>query len=207
MEAAGEPVERFASPPARWLGIVMVVVAAIIIVDLLVGNPSQDYKDVAFWLMLLLAVWVVLVRPVVSANTHGVLMRNMVRDVFVPWSAIARARVFHTLQVVTHESQKFHGVGVSRTTRQIARGTYGRSSMLSGVFSRGLGSRTDGPRLDPNAKGGLREGVAYQDYIELTIERMARESRPDQREPTVAWAWPSVAMLVAIPVLAFVLLA
>jgi hypothetical protein len=199
-------VERFASPPSRLFGLVMMGLAVLLIGYVLIGDPGRDRKAIVFALLLEVVCWVVLVRPTISAQANGVLITNMLRDVFVPWSRIERARVLHTLQIVTDDNQHFHGLGISRSSRQMLKRHHGRSSLLSGAMTMGLsGTPMYSRRSEPADVREMRKGMVYQDYVETRIERLARESRPDASEPVKAWAWSSFALLAVGVVLAVLL--
>jgi hypothetical protein len=209
VQAAGTRIERFGPSPGRLFGLVMIGLVTLVVVAILLGDPRRDAKAMLFALTLALVCYVVLVRPVVSANANGVLLVNMLRDVYVPWSSIDRCRSLHTLQIVTHDNVYFHGLGISRTSRQLARKHNGRTSLLSGGLSFGLAGGppehsqpSAGPRSGVSSLGA---GVVYADYVEDRIQRLAQESLPGSSEPVTSWAWESVAAMAAALVLAVLL--
>lgn len=189
--SAGAEVEKFAAAPGRWFGWAIVVLSGGLAAFLVVGQPTQDRRAIYAVGCIWLLSWVMFIRPVVSIHANGVLLRNMVRDTFVPWSKIERCRAFQTLQVVTDEA-RFHGLGVSRTARSMLKQSYGRSSITFG-----LGGMSAGGASDATTTGGGRQNVrpdiAYQDYVETRIESLARDAEPDDLEPVVAWVWHAVA--------------
>jgi hypothetical protein len=212
VDAAGSRIERFGPSPGRVFGLVMIGLAGAAIVAILLGDPGRDAKAIMFAAGLALVCYVVLVRPVVSANANGVLLVNMMRDVFIPWSAIDRCRSLHTLQIVTHDNTHFHGLGISRTSRQMARKNNGRTSLLSAGLSLGFASGSAARGSADGSSAGDRSGagpraasVVYPDYVENRIERLARESVSASHEPVVSWAWEAVAAMAAVLVLACLL--
>jgi hypothetical protein len=204
-DAAGGPMERFAAPPSRWFGVVAVFAAAVLAVVVLLNDPRDSDKVLGSAAIVSLVSWVVLIRPIVSANGHGVLLHNMLRDIFVPWSKIDRCRIVQTLQIVTTDEERFYGLGISRSARQMVRRRYGRSSLLTGGLGFGMGSRLN-DTVEPPVNGGAPE-IAYQDYVESRIRELSDNARPDDLWPVVSWAWESIAALaVAIGCLVLLLL-
>jgi hypothetical protein len=193
-EAAGGQMEKFAAPPSRWFGVAAVVGAAVLAVVVVVNDPRDSAKVLASAATVCLISWVVLIRPIVSAHGHGVLMHNMLRDVFVPWSRIDRCRIVQTLQIVTTDEERFHGLGISRSARQMVRRRYGRSSLLTGGLGFGMGSKLN-DTVEPPVTSGAAD-IAYQDYVESRIRELADNARSDDLWPIVSWAWEPIAALV-----------
>lgn len=54
-------------------------------------------------------VYAVLVRPTVEVSAAGVTLRNVVRDVEVPWAALAEVRTRYALTLVTTGGRRFTG--------------------------------------------------------------------------------------------------
>jgi hypothetical protein len=199
-------VEKFAPTGSRWLGWVIMVGAAGIAAFAIGHDLSRDFRAIFVAVAVALLSWVVLIRPVVSANSNGVLLHNMLRDVFVPWSKITKCRIFQTLQIVTDED-RFHGLGLGRSTRKMVQRNFGRSSLVSGWLAptaqgggstaptpvRGLSGDLPAPEIAP--------GAAYQDYVESRISDLAQRARPDDLEPVVSWVWQSIVCMAAVVVL------
>ncbi|MGI8701261.1 MAG: PH domain-containing protein [Nocardioidaceae bacterium] len=116
VEAAGPRTERFILPMGRYLGYVAVVAAAVLIVFVVISDGGYARGFVCFSLAFALLSYVVLIRPEVTANRNGLLMRNMLRDTFLPWASVKGCRVAQTLQVSTRD-KIYHGLGVSRSAR------------------------------------------------------------------------------------------
>jgi hypothetical protein len=207
VDAAGAEDERFSGTSGRLIGWVGVATAlAIVGTAIAGGNPVGDRKAVYFAVALAAVSWVVLIRPSVSSSADGVLLRNMLRDAFVPWSRIERCRVVQTVQIVTEDGRHFHGLGVSRSARSMVNKSYGRRWLLPGMMLGGVGGQAS--RQSPVAPSGqrVREGMAYQDYVEHTLSVRARESSADDLEPVVAWSSPSVAASAVAAVLLVLLI-
>jgi len=178
-----------------------VLLCGAILAFAVVGDPVEDRRAIYAAVGISLVSWVVVIRPVVSIPANGVLLRNMVRDAFVPWSKIERCRAVQTLQVVTEET-RFHGLGVNRSARSMVRQRYGRTSMTfrpPSLMSLGLGGAIAGSSPSTAAphsgSGDARTGIAYEDYVEIRIRDLARDAKPDALVPVVAWVWQSAAAL------------
>jgi hypothetical protein len=206
VQSAGSRLEKFASSSGRWLGWVIVAAAGFFVFFAVSHDGVRDLRGIYFAIAGALVSWVVLIRPVAGANANGVLLQNMVHDIFVPWSKITRCRVFQTLQVVTDDAH-FHGLGVSRSTRKLVQNNFGRSSLVSGWLNPTMqgggrnapieirGLSTDLPKTPAGA------GSVYEDYVEGRITDLANGAAPNDLDPVVSWAWQAVGALVAALVL------
>jgi hypothetical protein len=210
LDAAGAEDERFSGPGGRAFGWVGVGVAVAMVVLALSGDLVRDRKVVYLAVFLAAGCWVVLIRPAVSSNANGVVLRNMLRDTFVPWSKIERCRVLQTLQIATDECH-FHGLGVSRSARTMVKKSYGRTSfMMRGMMFGQAGRVFDRPPepADRPLAQRAQQGVAYQDYVEDRISARAHQSRADDLEPIVSWSPPALtAVAVAVVVLLLLVVA
>lgn len=198
--AAGAEVEKFAPPAGRILGYVAVVGGLILAVGSLLSGVQTNRSGLAFGIAMAAVAWVVLVRPVVAAHERGVLLRNMARDVFVPWSSIQRVRVMQTLQVVTAEST-YHGLGISRSARSMLKDRR-RAAAAAPVI--GLGSGVFGrsylPRDQELVTAAKLSGVNYQSYVESRLQDLVTQpgSGAGSERAVVSWApLPLIALAVA----------
>jgi hypothetical protein len=203
VHAAGAEEERFSGTSGRLIGWSGVAIGlAIAVMAGVLGDPVRDRKAIYFAVVIAAVSWVVLIRPSVSSSAHGVLLRNMLRDAFVPWSKVERCRVVQTVQIVTEDGQHFHGLGVSRSARSMVSNSYGRRWLLPGIGVGGVGGQTGRPSPGGPLGQGIREGMAYQDYVEQRISVRARQSSDDELEAVVAWSvLPLAALAVAIVLL------
>jgi len=208
-KAAGTEVERFAAPAGRWLGFAVIAISAVLVVrGLLVGSVIERNIGLVAAAAALVS-WVVLVRPAASIHQHGLLLRNMARDIYVPASKIERCRVFQTLQVVTN-NRHFHGLGVTRSARNMAREQSGPRLGAGFMGVGGMGALTTAPSDGPMHRMANEEqtGSTYQEYVESRIMEVAGNAEPDDREPVKAWDAPplgALALAAALIALAFVL--
>lgn len=206
VRAAGDEVEKLPVSTGWWFGWLVVGLAGLAVAALLAGDPARDRDAIAITLMVALVTWVTLIRPRVVAHADGVVLRNMLRDIFVPWSKIERCRVLQTLHVVTDDAA-YHGLGVSRSARSIAKQSYGRSSMVFPGPGAGSFGTEAGPRGMTGSSVHPPTEIAYQDYIENVIRDRARDARPDDLRPVTAWATEAVAALVVTAALLVIVLA
>jgi hypothetical protein len=209
VDAAGAEEERFSGSSGRLFGWVGVAAGAALCLLAVAVDPVGERKTVYGAVVLAAVCWVVLVRPSVSSNANGVVLRNMLRDTFVPWSKIERCRVVQTLQIATGDQQHFHGLGVSRSARSMVKKSYGRTSlilpgMMFGRVDRAFDSAREAP--DRPVSQRVQEGVVYQDYVEDKISVRARQSSADELEPVVSWSLlPLAALGVAVVLLVLLL--
>lgn len=198
--AAGPVIERFSPPAGRILGYVAATVGLGMAATAVTSGVAANRGLVFFGIATACLAWVALIRPVVAAHEHGLVLRNMVRDVFVPWARIERTRALQTLRVVTSDAT-YHGLGVSRSARSVmkeARRGSGPSTPLFGIGG-GLFSR-ETPR--PNEPLSVqRSNVSYSAYVEWRLQDLAARyaGNPNSGRPLVSWAaLPLVALLVAL---------
>lgn len=207
-EAAGPVVEQFASSVGRYLGYFGMAFGAVTAVAAAIDDPPSNWRVFLLGVGIAALSWLTLVRPSVALHRNGVLIRNMLRDSFVPASKIDRCRSAQTL-MIRAGSSTFHGLGVSRSARSIMRERRGpRRSMFSQLqgMSGGFGAGGDEP-TGPSTPFASQEvvGPDYQHYVEGRIEQAARDAADDDLRPVVAWAPLPVAGL-AVAVLAVVAL-
>ena len=191
---AGPVVETFAATGGRVLGYVAGGLLLALVAGGVVADPGANRGLILICTAGVLLTWVALVRPQVAAHAHGLLLRNMVRDTYIPWSAIERCKVNQTLQVVTQRRQ-FHGLGVSRSARSMVRGDQpARGAQLLGSGGAGfLGSggaahdKAPNRRANEEASGGI-----YTDYVAARILDLARRDTQQEERVDAVVAWDPV---------------
>jgi hypothetical protein len=200
--AAGPVVEKFAASVGRWLGYCGIAFGVAVAVAVFFDHPSRNWQVAAFGIGVAALSWLILVRPSVSLHEHGVLLRNMVRDTFVPSSKIDRCKTAQTL-MIRAGADTFHGLGVSRSARSLMREKRGARPGVMGSLGNIPASFGAGAIDDPSETSRRRyateevQGPTYQEYVESRIERAAHDARPDDREPVVVWAPPALVVLAA----------
>jgi len=202
VEAAGPRTEKFPVPMGRYLGYVAVAGGVVLMVVAPVDGGGYARAFFCFSLAIALLAYVVLIRPEVSANVNGLLMRNMLRDTFLPWASVRGCRVAQTLQVSTRD-RVYHGLGVS----QSARAANKRRRTPPGETQIGPHTGLSPVRFMPTGQpaGSSRVNMAKQEHVidntfthtEERIETLAleRAAATAEQSPSVAWSWPSVAAL------------
>ncbi len=198
---AGPVVEKFASTGGRVLGYISAVLLVVLGVGLLASDARGNYALVLGCAAAVLLGWVTLIRPEAVAHEDGLVLRNMARDVFIPWGQIRRCRVSQTLQVVTDDTQ-FHGLGVTRSARSMIKGDRGGGQLQmpgGSVFGMGgSGRRGDSAIASPVSRRANQEatGGSYTDYVSSRILDLARRAKtPAEARPLVAWDAVAVAAL------------
>jgi hypothetical protein len=134
-----------------------------------------DYPRPLFaaWVVFGLAVgWAVFVRPVVLFDIGGVTLRNVVRDVHIPWTAVTDVSSRWNLKVFTGD-QSYTAWSLSSEPERPGRGTGGMFRMpvpgrLQGVPSPGAKLSTTVPKTNAQNVARLitRARQDYDDGIE-----------------------------------------
>jgi len=201
--SAGPVVEKFASTGGRALGYVSAILLVVLAVGLLASDAGSSYQLVLGCVAAVLMAWVTLIRPEAVAHADGLVLRNMVRDVFIPWGQVRRCKVTQTLQVAT-DDELFHGLGVTRSARSVMRADRGVSKLqlgggnmfgMGGASGRGGGASTDAAsrRANQEATGG-----SYNDYVSSRILDLAqRGEKQSAARPLVVWDRIAIAALTA----------
>jgi hypothetical protein len=184
-EAAGPVVERFARGPGHWLGWFGVAVG-VVTAGASALNSLSNWREVGLGAAIALVCWIVLIRPEASLREHGVLMRNMVRDAFIPASKIEACHTSQTL-MVRAEAVVYHCPAISRSARSMMREKHGGRASIFGMFGGG-NAQAPGP-TEYRQGDELQTSTTYESYVESRIMQAARDAKPDERTAVVAWAW------------------
>lgn len=211
IDAAGPRTETFAVPMGRYLGYFVVGLAALLVVLSIVSHDSTSLALAGFAIAGALVSWVVLIRPEVTAHSNGLLMRNMLRDTFVPWASIKSCRVAATLQIATRD-RVYHGLGISKSARaankerrQLKRKVGGPMLGFSPIkFMSTTTFDSNQPNDAVPRKDFLAQEYAINNnfmFAEQRIESLAMKGAAATREqnPAVVWDRLSVgALLIAV---------
>lgn len=215
LSVAGPVTETFTVPMGRYLGYVVVGVAGILLILALATHDSSSYGLGAFSIAFALLAWVVLIRPQVSAHANGLVMRNMVRDTFVPWASIRTCRVAATLQVGTGD-KVYYGLGISKSARAANKERRALKKVAAGPTTIGFSPLkfmstttldSNGPKDAVPRPNFLAQEYAINNnflFAEQRIETLAKKgaaATADQR-PKVVWDVLSSGALVLAVVLA-----
>jgi hypothetical protein len=170
--AAGRPAPLHAFKPTSGtlLGSAGLAIAAIVVVLVVVGERSVLGLRTALGAALLaLVIWMVMLRPRVTAYADTLVLRNMASDVHIPLAAIDDVAVRHTLNVHV-DDQRYSCAGIGRSTRSMLRDQHGA------------------------ARSSAQDYVAF---VETTIEELSRAARRDNRGEVApvrrSWAVPELA--------------
>lgn len=163
------PVHAFKPTSGTILGFVGLAIAGLVVVLVLLGERSVMGLRTALGAALVaLFIWMVLLRPRVTAYAETLVLRNMASDVHVPLAAIDDVAVRHTLNVHV-DDQRYSCPGIGRSTRSMVRAQHG---------------------------GGRSSEQDYVAFVETTIEELSRAARRDHRgEPVPVrrrWAVPEL---------------
>lgn len=207
VDEAGAVVEKFAPSGGRSLGYVSVGLLLIVAVGSAVSGVTANREVILATVAAALVGWVALIRPVAVAHSQGLLLRNMTRDTFIPWSKVERCAVHQTLQVATPEGM-FHGLGVSRSARSLMKSDKTTSKMQmrgAGLFGMG-GSGAVGSSANPSRRANEEASAgSYTDYISPRILDLAQRGKHVEGDTVVAWdPVPVGALLVAAVCIALI---
>lgn len=201
VKAAGPETEKFTVPMGRYLGYFAVLAAAALIVYTLIVDGAYARGFVCFSLAAALLSYVVLIRPEVTANTNGLLLRNMVRDTLLPWASVKGCRVSQTLQISTRD-KVYHGLGVSKSARAANKERKQSRREVAVGPNTGLSPVQYMPTA-PTPPAATSANMARQEHVvenqfahtEQRIETLAMERAHATADasPILAWDWPSVA--------------
>ncbi len=188
-----QPVHAFKPTSGTLLGIAGLVAAGLVVVLAAVTDHSVMGLRTALGAALVaLLIWMVLLRPRVTAYADTLVLRNMATDVRIPLAAIDDVAVRHVLHVWVGD-ERYTCAGIGRSTRSMVRASGG----------------------GPHAAAGAETSSGNRDYVtfvETSIEQLAGAARRDAGEDrgTVRrrWAVPELVaagVLVVALVLSFVL--
>lgn len=203
VEEAGPQTESFATPSGRYLGYIVVGAAVVLCLLGLKSQGTGALGMISICVAFALLAWVALIRPRVSAHQNGLLLRNMLRDTFVPWASIRSCRAAQTLQVGTRD-RIYHGLGLTKSARQASKEQRQRRVGPGGgrtIFGPNLGmsSMASAPQLPsrPDGEDGLivnkvneeQIGGSYFSHAEQRIETLAKQhaAKTADKTPRVVW--------------------
>ncbi len=168
-------LERFAPSGLRVLGLAGLVALGVLIGLLLAGGDVRKSIDVLVVLVTVaLFCWVALVRPAVHAYEDHLLLRNLLRDIEVPWHLIDSVRVSQTLRVEAGD-RVWHGVAISRSAR---------TEMRAQRAARPPGGATVG------SSASQVYAPEYTDFVADRIRHLATEhAEVSRRRPHVTRRW------------------
>ena len=186
----GELIEKFGATPTRLIGTAAIALAALVCVDLARdGLSAGDMVAVSLVVFGATALWMILVRPRLTAYKRVLLIHNIASEIELPWQLVEGAEARQTLRVYA-KGEVFHAVGIVKTTRQMVQA--GRGPLPGSM----MGGRTGTPQLR-HGPSDVPSGY-FQDQVAERLMQIAHGQRavpggPDQ--VVRLWALPEIALL------------
>lgn len=151
--------EMYASPGGRIMGWVVIVICLLVIIDVVVQFRSWP------GLVLVLAMsalgygcYLGLIRPAVLMGPPGLLIRNMIRDRYIPWQHVTGAKVRDVLEVEV-DGVPVRAPAVQLVIRDLRRAARRREQVTesSAVYTEAVLERIDNnrERYTPEATGDV----------------------------------------------------
>jgi hypothetical protein len=193
-------VEKFGPNNGRIVGGVgLVAVVAAVIAIIADGRHGSDPLAFSVLALVALLIWLIMFRPGVRSDGTTLELRNMTSTTSVPLAQVEKVDVGAML-LVKSGGKVYKSIAVSRPRKRQRAGEGG-----SFVGARGGSHQhsfmAGSPKVDPSK--------VYTDFVEGRIRHLAEEARAHRRgEGDVVrrtWAWPEIAALAALSVLALVL--
>jgi len=188
--AEAQHVETFRPRLAPAMAFVWYAIAAFGGWDLIRRGDGREVTiGLAFLALITIIVYAIAQRPAVVADPRGILLRNVVRDVWLPWHAVRSIETKWSLSLVT------------------ADGSYGSWAMTGGNAGRERRRRARGaPSLVAPAPPPVHE-ITWT--VPERLEQLRRRGLHGERTGTVEVrpAWPVIASFAVVVVALAVLLA
>lgn len=187
-------VESFAPTGGRVLGIITLVIGLAVIVDIIVEWRSLEGLTAAGVVFALGAlVWSSMVRPAVVAYEEILVLRNFVRDVWIPWRVVDNAEVRPVLTINTTDGKAYRSVAVGATGADRRAMWKARARSTDGTTPASVPGSSDrrgaGPPPIENASSALR--AAHR--VEVMAEKYA-DTAPEGDQVEQTWVWPPIAV-------------
>jgi Bacterial PH domain len=174
----------FRSTVARVVAWIFIAFAALNLVDVVIRGRGQSGR-LAFAVLIAVALiaFVLGLRPAVIADSRQVLLRNLVRDVSVPWGAVTAIDSTDALRIHA-------GSAVFR-----------RWSIVAGnrARRRALRAHADATQGSAAREAAAHSGLSGRTHADFVVDQLTEVWRVRRAEtggvPQVRWAWPAVACL------------
>jgi len=194
--ARPRPVERFAPTSGLFLGWFGIAACAVAIVWVALTAHTTTGLQVGLGAVVFgLVVWTTQLRPRALAYDDHLLLRNAVRDVRVPMTAIDDVRVTQSLQVWTGE-RRHVCIGIGHSVRQQLKVRRNRrQQLLSPSRWQAFSEAADRAAPDQTA-------MSYATFVETRITELVEAARKETRSENAtaadvrrSWAWPELTAL------------
>jgi hypothetical protein len=164
--------EVFRSKAALVLGWVWVVFAAVNAADLVIRYSGPSSLAAGAVLAVLTAlVFVTCIRPAVVLTDEGVLVRNPLRDAFVPWTAVDGVAVSHAITITSGDAVVRCWTPQTTARERAAAVRRGRSGAEGGLATEPARSRGE------QAAAEALAGRTHADWAAEQIKRRAEAAR------------------------------
>ena len=177
---AQDGLEILRSGGSRVMGYVGVLLGLAVVVMVLVdGYQSNEWKVLAGCALLGFACWVVLIRPTVALTADRLLVRSMVSEAWLPLASVEEVRISQFV-VVRAGGRTWSSTGLGRNRHQVLR----------------LGRGDANPRTEKSdlVEDRIRQG-ADDARARAGIQRLSDEQFALAAGVRRSWAWPVIAIL------------
>lgn len=188
--AARQSLGSFTANGGRIMGIIGMAIGLIVVIDVFVEwRTAEGLFVAAIALLFCAAFWVGLVRPAVVAYENGVLLRNFLRDVHIPWHLVEHIDLSPILTVYVDGGERHRSVALASTRRDR------RTALRSG----GHETRPSG---DAGAAGVSQGAFAVTRLRALSDEHSKQTKSDGPSAVTKHWAMPELLAIAAVVVFA-----
>jgi hypothetical protein len=200
-------VESFAPAGGRVLGALTLAIGVLILVDVVIEwRTWAGLTTAAIVVAVCTFVWLGLVRPCVAAYEDVLVLRNVLRDVRIPWNLVETVEISPVFRLVAG-GRVYRSAAVALTgadRRALRRAHRGRvESMRDGGAA--------GPATTSGQAPSLGGDVSPSEYTIRRIESMARSygenasrSTSGPSEVEYVWRWAEFALIGAAILLAVI---
>jgi hypothetical protein len=197
------PVERFKPTGGQFLGYAGIAAAAVAVGYVALYVHTMTGLRVAIGAVFFgLVTWVTQVRPRATAYPRHVVLKNSVRDAYVPFVLVDEVAIGQTLNVWVGD-QRFVCIGIGQSIREDLRARRRKEDITGG------GSRLTQLSLMAERASTDERAMSYQTFVVTRLEELVEKAKKEagNDEPHTparhVIAWPEIAAL-AVAGLAFV---
>jgi hypothetical protein len=184
-------IESFAPLGGRILGGLTLVIALLVIIDIIAQWRTLDGLTAGGIVVALSAlVWVSMVRPAVMAYEEALVIRNLIRDVRIPWALVQSAEIKPILVVNTEQgAYKSVAVAVTRADRKAMWRAKEDAGRRRDAAATGAPPTPASRIAEHQAKTAPAMHAAHR--IDVMAKKYAETSQGDV---TKTWAWAEIAV-------------
>lgn len=184
-------IESFAPLGGRILGGLTLVVALLVIVDIIAQWRTLDGLTAAGVVIALSSlVWISMIRPAVVAYEEALVIKNLLRDVRIPWARIESAEIRPILIVNTEQgAYKSVAVAVTRADRRAMWRSKEDAARSRDAAAAGKPATPASRVAEHQAKTAPAMHAAHR--IDVMAKKYAETSQGDV---TKTWAWIEIAV-------------